>query len=150
MCSSDLHVDLEPGVEHLLPFRSGSIFVNCVNSGLENCVNFKKDQDSRAEIADLDADKVGPPGRPVVLFARNWEPGDELQRPGHKGAEKIKSLFQQQRVVLWERRHWPIVVAGQEIVWVRRFGAAAKFTASDESRRVIRLVYRRVGSEEVE
>ena len=139
------HVDLEPGIESLLPFRSGSIIVNCVNSGLENCVNFKKDQDSKAEIADLDADKVGPPGRPAVLFARNWEPGDELQRPGHKGAEKIKSLFQQQRVVLWERRHWPIVVAGQEIVWVRRFGAAAKFTASDESRRVIRLVYRRSG-----
>lgn len=141
----EYHVDLEPGIERLLPFRSGSIFVNCVNSGLENCVNFKKDQDSTAEIADLDADKLGPPGRPDVLFARNWEPGDELQRPGHKGAEKIKSLFQQQRVVLWERRHWPVVMAGQEIVWVRRFGAAAKFTASDESRRVIRLVYRRSG-----
>jgi tRNA(Ile)-lysidine synthase len=141
----DYHVDLEFGFEHTLPFRSGSIFVNCANSGLENCVNVKKDQDSTAEIADLDADILSPLGGRNVLFARNWEPGDELQRAGHKGAEKIKSLFQQHRVVLWERRHWPIVMAGQEIVWVRRFGAAAKFTASDESRRVIRLVYRRSG-----
>lgn len=144
------HVDLELGTERLLPFGSGSIFVNCANLEVENCVNFKKDPDPTAEIADLNADIVSGFGGPAILFARNWEPGDELQRPGHKGAEKIKSLFQEHRVVLWERRHWPVVVAGREIVWVRCFGSAAKFTASPESRRVIRLVHRRSGSEKLE
>jgi tRNA(Ile)-lysidine synthase len=143
-------VDLELGMEQRLPFGNGSIFVNCPNFGGENCVNVKKDPDSTAEVVDLDADALSQCGGsrcggPAGLVARNWEPGDELQRPGHKGAEKIKSLFQEHRVVLWERRHWPVVVAGQEIVWVRRFGSAAKFTASPESRRVIRLVHRRSG-----
>jgi tRNA(Ile)-lysidine synthase len=136
-------VDLQPGVECRLPFGSGTIFVNCVNSGVENCANVKKDQDSTAEIADLDADILSRCGGWDALFARNWEPGDELQRPGHKGTEKIKSLFQEHRVVLWERRHWPIVLVGREIVWVRAFGSAAKFAAAGESGgRVIRLVYR--------
>ncbi|HEX3680946.1 MAG TPA: tRNA lysidine(34) synthetase TilS [Bryobacteraceae bacterium] len=143
-------VDLELGIEQQLPFGNGSIFVNCPNFGGENCVNFKKDPDATAEVADLDADRLSQCGESryggaAGLIARNWEPGDELQRPGHKGAEKIKSLFQEHRVALWERRHWPVVVAGQEIVWVRRFGSAAKFTASPESRRVIRLVHRRSG-----
>ena len=138
----DYEVDLAFGVRHELPFQSGTIFVNCANPGVENCVNFKKDQDSKAEIADLDADVLTRSGGSFLL-ARNWEPGDELRRPGHQGAEKIKSLFQQHRVLLWERRHWPVVVAGGEIVWARRFGSAAKFAASLESRRLVRLIYQR-------
>src|ERR1700761_2861709 len=138
----DYRVDISVGVECVLPFGSGRIFVNSVNPQGENCVNFKKDQDYTAEIADLDADILNRCGGRNVLFARNWEPGDELQRPGHRGAEKIKSLFQQHRVVLWERRHWPIVLAGREIVWVRRFGMGAQFAASPQSRGIIRLTYR--------
>lgn len=137
------HVDLQSGVEHRLPVPGGSIFVNWGDCGVGNCVNVKEDQDSTEEIVDLDADTLMRHAGLSGLFVRNWEPGDEVQRPGHKGAEKVKSLFQQHRVVLWERRGWPVVMAGAEVVWVRRFGGAAKFTASGETRRVVRLVYRR-------
>jgi len=78
----------------------------------------------------------------VNLQVRNWEPGDKLLRAGHTTAEKVKTLFQDYRVLLWERRHWPVVVAGSEIVWVRRFGTAASFSASDESRCQVRILYR--------
>jgi tRNA(Ile)-lysidine synthase len=136
------HVDLKPGIECELPFGNGSIFVSRADSAVENCVNFKKDQDSTAESADLDAE-ILTRSAGTVLYARNWEPGDELQRPGHEGAEKVKSLFQEHRVLLWERRHWPVVVVAAEVAWVRGFGAAAKFRAPGGSRRAIRLVYRR-------
>ena len=63
------------------------------------------------------------------LEVRNWRPGDQYHPVGHSGAEKIKVLFQQARVPLWERRHWPVVTMGDEILWARRFGPAAGFAA---------------------
>jgi len=61
---------------------------------------------------------------------RNWRPGDQYQRAGHACAEKIKFLFHEARIPLWERRHWPILTRGEEILWARRFGPAAGFAAS--------------------
>jgi tRNA(Ile)-lysidine synthase len=49
---------------------------------------------------------------------------------GHSEAEKVKVLFHQARVPLWERRHWPVVTMGEAILWVRRFGPAAGFAAN--------------------
>jgi tRNA(Ile)-lysidine synthase len=63
------------------------------------------------------------------LEVRNWRPGDQYQPVGHTGTEKIKILFQQARVPLWERRHWPVVTMGDAILWARRFGPAAGFVA---------------------
>lgn len=63
------------------------------------------------------------------LEVRNWRPGDRYQPEGHRGAEKIKVLFHEARVPLWERRHWPVVTMGDEILWARRFGPAAGFAA---------------------
>ncbi len=71
------------------------------------------------------------------LEVRNWRPGDQYQPVGHSGAEKIKSLFQEARVPLWERRHWPIVIMGEEILWARRFGPAARYAADAGSSPVL-------------
>jgi tRNA(Ile)-lysidine synthase len=71
------------------------------------------------------------------LELRNWRPGDQYQPLGHAGAHKIKTLFQQARVPLWERRDWPVITDGDAIVWVRRFGPAAQFAAGAESRTVL-------------
>ncbi|MBV8811067.1 MAG: tRNA lysidine(34) synthetase TilS [Acidobacteriaceae bacterium] len=125
-----------------LPFDTGWILVKRLGLDEENCVSFKVDQQFALEIEDLAGEAIGL--EPSQLFIRNWEPGDALLRPGHNGVEKIKSLFHEYRVALWERRHWPVLVAGGEIVWARRFGAAAKFRASAESRQRLRLVYRPV------
>jgi tRNA(Ile)-lysidine synthase len=71
------------------------------------------------------------------LEVRNWRPGDQYQPIGHSGAEKIKLLFHQARVPLWERRHWPVVTMGDAILWARRFGPAAGFAAGPGSRPVL-------------
>ena len=121
-----------------LPFHSGSLYVNRVNGKSPICANFKEDQELPLEIAFLDSEALARHGS---LYVRNWEPGDELLRPGHKSAEKVKSLFQEYRVLLWERRHWPVVVSGDQLVWVRGVGAAAHFRASDQSREFVQLRY---------
>jgi tRNA(Ile)-lysidine synthase len=131
--------ELITGVELRLPFNAGVLCVSDVNSESQNCVNFKEDQESSVEVAYLDGEALARHGS---LLARNWEPGDQILRPGHQSAEKVKSLFQEHRVVLWERRHWPVVVSGDEVVWVRGFGAAASFQLSQRSRRAVRITYR--------
>jgi len=67
------------------------------------------------------------------LEVRNWRPGDQYQPRGRRGPEKIKIMFQEARIPLWERRHWPVVTAGEEIVWAHRFGPAAGFAAGAAS-----------------
>ena len=131
--------ELISGVELHLPFQAGFLCVSPINSELPNCVNFKGDQESSVEVAYLDGEALARHGS---LFARNWEPGDQILRFGHQSAEKVKSLFQEHRVVLWERRHWPVVVSGEEIVWVRGFGTAAAFQGSEENPETVQIGYR--------
>jgi len=81
---------------------------------------------------------------PGPLELRNWRPGDQFERSGHSGAAvKLKTLFQEYRVPLWERRRWPVIVMRDSIVWTRRFGPAREFAASAESESIL-LVQERV------
>lgn len=87
---------------------------------------------------------------------RNWRPGDQYQPVGRAAKQKIKTLFQDGRVPLWERRNWPVVVGSAvrsamredgsrdgTILWSRRFGVASDFAANPRSRKV--LVIREMG-----
>jgi tRNA(Ile)-lysidine synthase len=73
------------------------------------------------------------------LTLRNWRPGDQYQPSGSSREQKIKTFFQEFRIPLWERRHWPVLVDGDSIIWARRFGAAAAAAASPGIRRVLRI-----------
>ena len=70
----------------------------------------------------LDADAL-----PGPLRVRNWRAGDRFWPAHTKSAKKIKELLQGHHVPAPERRRWPVVVSGDEIVWVRDFAACAKF-----------------------
>jgi tRNA(Ile)-lysidine synthase len=73
------------------------------------------------------------------LELRNWRPGDQYQPAGSTGQEKIKTLFQQARIPLWERRHWPVVTDGTAIVWARRFGPAAGVVAEQDAKVILKI-----------
>jgi tRNA(Ile)-lysidine synthase len=73
------------------------------------------------------------------LTLRNWRPGDQYQPAGSSREQKIKTFFQEFRIPLWERRHWPVLVDGDSVIWARRFGAAAAVAARPELRRVLRI-----------
>jgi tRNA(Ile)-lysidine synthase len=73
------------------------------------------------------------------LELRNWRPGDQYMPLGSAAGEKIKTLFQQARIPLWERRHWPVLTDGAGIVWARRFGPSASCAASSASKRILQI-----------
>ena len=81
------------------------------------------------------------------LELRNWRPGDQYQPQGTSGAEKIKTLFQEARVPLWERRHWPVLTDGPAIVWAHRFGTAAEYAADTETAIVLQIREIRIAGE---
>ncbi len=66
---------------------------------------------------------------PGSLRVRNWRPGDRFWPAHTKSPKKVKELLQERRVAQPERRLWPVVVSGDEIIWLHGFGCAAKFRA---------------------
>jgi tRNA(Ile)-lysidine synthase len=78
------------------------------------------------------------------LELRNWQAGDQYQPVGSTAPEKIKLLFHQARIPLWDRKLWPVLTSGASIVWALRFGPAAEVAAAGESRTILRI--RELGS----
>lgn len=74
-----------------------------------------------------------------ALEVRNWRPGDQYRPVGHSGEEKIKLLFQQARIPLWERRSWPVITSAERIIWARQFGPAAELAATPQSRVLLKV-----------
>jgi tRNA(Ile)-lysidine synthetase-like protein len=78
------------------------------------------------------------------LRLRNWRPGDQYQSRGRSSSDKIKTLFQEFRVPLWDRRTWPVItrpaagLVGPDIIlWTRKFGVASEFAAGPDSRKIL-------------
>jgi tRNA(Ile)-lysidine synthase len=76
---------------------------------------------------------------PATLELRGWRPGDQYCPAGRAHRQKVKEMFQTARIPSWQRRDWPIVSNGSQIVWARGFGAAAEFTAGGEPGPVLRI-----------
>jgi tRNA(Ile)-lysidine synthetase-like protein len=70
----------------------------------------------------LDAESL-----PGALKVRNWRPGDRFWPAHTKSPKKIKELLQERHVAQPERKLWPVVVSGADVVWVRGFPAPDKF-----------------------
>jgi tRNA(Ile)-lysidine synthase len=60
------------------------------------------------------------------LTVRNWRAGDRFWPAHSKSPKKIKELLQERKLAAAERRLWPVVVSGREIVWLRGFPAPAR------------------------
>ena len=91
----------------------------------------------RVRLAKAESSRNGNPGdlqllRPELLQSelclRNWRPGDRYW-PAHTARpKKVKELLQ--RVPQPQRRSWPVVVSGDEIIWMRGFPAPARLLLS--------------------
>jgi len=132
----DVLVFLAPDLRHTLPSQDyeynlsipGEKFVSETGSTFE----VRRFEVHRVAGADagynpdqlLDAESL-----PGPLRVRNWRPGDRFWPAHTKSPKKIKELLQERHLERPERRLWPVVVSGDEIVWLRGFPAPAKFQA---------------------
>jgi tRNA(Ile)-lysidine synthase len=71
------------------------------------------------------------------LVVRNWRPGDRFWPAHTKAPKKIKELLQERHVTGSERKIWPVVVSGNEVIWVRGFAVPATLRAKDTGRAIL-------------
>lgn len=114
-----------------LPHGSSAIRLELIENKI---VTELSDSGYNELMAYLDWDRIS-----GALELRNWRPGDQYKPVGHSAGEKIKFLFQQARIPLWERRGWPVLTKGEEIVWAKRFGPAADLAATPASRVLLKI-----------
>jgi tRNA(Ile)-lysidine synthase len=63
----------------------------------------------------------------LPLSVRPWRPGDRMRAAGSGAARRVKRFLSDAHVVGPDRTAWPVVLAGDEIVWIpgiRRSDAA--------------------------
>jgi tRNA(Ile)-lysidine synthase len=82
----------------------------------------------------------------AALKVRNWRAGDRFWPSHTKSPKKVKELLQERHVPRPERGMWPVIVSGEEIVWMRGFSVAARFAAKG-GREAVAIVERPLGSE---
>ena len=93
-------------------------------------------ESARVKEYELDWDRVLSIGN--ELWLRTWKPGDQYARVAQSRC-KLKTMFQEGRIPLWERGTWPIITVASQIVWSREFGPAAEVAAHRDTRRVLKI-----------
>lgn len=101
-----------------------------------------KEKNREEDEVVLDWDRV-PASPGSGLEMRNWRPGDRYQPAGHQNEQKVKTLFHDAQVPLWDRRNWPIICLGDNILWARRFGGDVRYAPGADSVRVLRISERK-------
>ena len=84
------------------------------------------------------------------LTVRNWRAGDRFWPAHTKSPRKLKELLQERHIPQLERKLWPVVLSGDEIVWVRGFPPAAKFRAREGAKAVLIREFPEIGGSDPE
>jgi tRNA(Ile)-lysidine synthase len=63
--------------------------------------------------------------RDSALRVRNWRAGDRFRPARHTSEKRVKELLYPLHLSAEEKRIWPVIIAGERIVWVRGIEAPA-------------------------
>jgi tRNA(Ile)-lysidine synthetase-like protein len=56
------------------------------------------------------------------VVVRSWRPGEQFWPAHTKKPRKIKELLQDRHITGNQKKLWPVVACGDEIIWMRGFG----------------------------
>jgi tRNA(Ile)-lysidine synthase len=71
------------------------------------------------------------------LVLRNWRAGDNFWPLGGQKVRKLKELFREGKVPEVQRRGWPVLLCGGQIVWVRGFPPSLHAAATAQSQQML-------------
>ena len=80
---------------------------------------------------------------PLVL--RNWEVGDRFQPVGHRKPVKLKELLHRHEVSAPRKRLWPLLTAGERIIWVKNLSVESRVAVTPETRQILVIEERKTG-----
>lgn len=91
--------------------------------------------DRTANAAYFDADKIG-----NDFTFRKWREGDRMQPYGMGGrSKKLSDLFSDAKIPLSQKSHIPIMVKGNEILWIPGVRASMLYPVTEATRRVLKV-----------
>ena len=73
------------------------------------------------------------------LLVRNFRQGDRFKPLGVPGHKKLKDLFIENKIPLSIRATLPLLVMGQEILWIPGYGRSQTALVSDKTDRVVHI-----------
>ena len=88
-----------------------------------------------SNVAYFDYDKLKMP-----LIVRNFRPGDRMVPSGMRGHKKVKELFQGKKIARRRRGLIPIIVSGDEIIWVAGIRQAEHGKIGSTTRKILKIV----------
>jgi len=72
------------------------------------------------------------------LVLRNWRIGERFWPAHTREPRKIKEILQDRQVIGDQKKSWPVIVSGGEVVWMRGFGVRRDFRATGQKGVLIR------------
>jgi tRNA(Ile)-lysidine synthase len=73
------------------------------------------------------------------LMVRSRQPGDRLQPYGMKGTKKVQDVFVDAKVAEHTRDGVPLLVCGDEVVWIPGYRIAARFAVNGKHAKSLRI-----------
>ncbi len=124
------HTDFSYAVE--VP---GRVFV--AQLGKTFCFEIVGPDDLRKAYNGFESAGLDPRKLPGGLILRNWRAGDCFCPLGSRKLWKLGELFRQRKIPSGQRKFWPVLASGKEVVWVQGFPPAHPVAASPDSRRIL-------------
>ena len=84
---------------------------------------------------------------PATLTVRNFRNGDRFRPLGMRGHKKLKDLFIEKKVPLEVRATLPLLLAGDEILWIPGFGRSDGAKIGPATREVVKVTLSALGSQ---
>jgi len=106
-----------------------------LNASLEEHVDVYGDGKS---LAVFDADKTG-----TTLTVRPREKGDFFCPIGFGKRKKLQDFFVDEKVPRDERDSIPLILSGNDIVWIAGFRGDERFRVTEETKRFLKLEFKR-------
>ncbi len=95
--------------------------------------SFDQTVDDRDRVL-LDLDRLS-----TLPMVRPKMPGDRIRPLGFKGRQKLSDMFINERIPAFVRARWPLVVSGEEIVWVSGVRLAHEFCIREGTQGAIEI-----------
>jgi tRNA(Ile)-lysidine synthase len=87
------------------------------------------ESDTKTDSGAFDAGTLRSP-----LLLRSWRPGDAYRPRGHRQSQKLKQMFQAERVPRHQRVHWPVLESAGQVIWTRGMAPAEEFCVRENTR----------------
>lgn len=87
-----------------------------------------------------DYDLVQPSFAQHKWVVRNWRPGERFWPVHSKAHKKIKELLQDRHIVGDCKKLWPVIAAGDDVIWVKGLGVGQDFQSKGKDGILVRML----------